>query len=265
MEKVAAQRVDGKVFVVTGGTQGIGEAVARYLASHGAAGLVICGRNEKRGQSVAADLTAAGAKAVFVQGELERVEDCRLIVPRCDEEFGQLDGLVNAAANTNRGGLENTTVDFWDKVMATNLRAPFLLIQEASRVMKREGRGGSIVNILSMLSHGGPPKLTTYSTSKGGLATLTKSAAIALRPDRIRVNGLNIGWTATPNEDVIQRGEGQPENWLELADAKVPFGRIARPKDVAGVTGFLLSDAAEMVTGSLIDFDQHVMGDYPDW
>ena len=265
MRDTAIHRLAGKVIIVTGGTQGLGEGIARHLADLGAAGLVICGRNEKRGQAVAADLTAAGSRAVFVQGDLEQVEDCRRVVSRCDEEFGRLDGLVNAAANTNRGTLDSTTVEFWDKIMATNVRAPFILVQEAARVMKREKRGGSIVNILSMVSYGGQTHLMPYSVSKGALATLTKNAAIWLRRDRIRVNGLNIGWTATPAEHVIQTGEGQPENWLELADAKMPFGRISRPKDVAGITGYLLSDAAEVMTGSLVDFDQYVMGHLPGW
>ena len=265
MADTARHRLDGKVIIITGGTQGLGEGIARHLADLGAAGLVVCGRNEKRGQAVAADLAKAGSRAVFVPGDLERVEDCRRIIPRCDEEFGRLDGLVNAAANTNRGTLDNTSVEFWDKIMATNVRAPFILIQEAARVMKREKRGGSIVNILSMVSYCGQTHLMPYSVSKGALATLTKNAAVGLRPDRIRVNGLNIGWTATPAEDVIQRGEGQPENWLELADAKMPLGRLSRPSDIAGITGYLLSDAAEIMTGSLVDFDQYVMGHLPGW
>jgi NAD(P)-dependent dehydrogenase (short-subunit alcohol dehydrogenase family) len=184
------------------------------------------------------------------------------VVQQADEVFGRIDGLVNAAALTARGTLEDTTVELWDKMFAINTRAPFILMQEAVRVMKRLGQGGSIVNILSMAAHGGQPKLTPYSVSKGALATLTKNAANALRYDRIRVNGLNIGWMATPNEHLVQRKEGQPEDWLERADARMPFKRILRPRDVAGLTAYLLSDEAELMTGALIDFDQYVMGIY---
>ncbi len=153
-------------------------------------------------------------------------------------------------------------MEHWDKLMAINLRAPFLLMQDAVRIMQRERRGGSIINILSMSAHGGTPNLTPYSVSKGALGTLTRNAANSQRKHRIRVNALNIGWMATPAEDSVQRMEGQPEDWLVAADKSAPFGRILRPGDVARMTVYLLSDSAEMMTGALIDFDQHVMGIY---
>ena len=133
-------------------------------------------------------------------------------------------------------------------------------MQESVRLMKRAGKGGSIVNILSVSAHGGQAKLTPYSVSKGALATLTKNAGHSLMPDRIRVNGINVGWMATPNEHVVQKSEGQPDNWLEIAEANMPYGRILRPNDIAGLVTYLLSDAAEMMNGALIDYDQHVMG-----
>jgi NAD(P)-dependent dehydrogenase (short-subunit alcohol dehydrogenase family) len=113
-----------------------------------------------------------------------------------------------------------------------------------------------------MASHGGEPVLTAYSASKGALATLTRNAGYQLQPDRIRVNGLNIGWTATEGEDRVQAATGQPVGWLEDADASRPFGRLLRPEDIAPMVTYLLSDAAQMVTGSVIDFDQTVHGPY---
>ena len=252
--------VNKKIIVVTGGTQGLGEGIARHLAENGAEGLVICGRNQERGASVAAELTTAGCQVLYVPCDLEA--DCRNVIHACDAKFGRLDGLVNAAGVTTRGTLDDTTVELWDQIFAVNARAPFILMQEAVRVMKREGKGGSIVNILSMSAHGGQPFITAYCASKGALATLTKNAAHALRFDHIRVNGLNIGWTATTNEHATQIAMGKPENWLELAEPNLPFKRLLRPEDVAGITSYLLSDAAEMMTGSLIDFDQHVIGNY---
>ncbi|MBI5929726.1 MAG: SDR family oxidoreductase [Chloroflexi bacterium] len=251
-----------KVIVVTGGTQGLGEGIARHLAGLEVEGLVICGRNQERGQQVAAELEQAGCKAIYVPTDLEKEADCRRVIQVCDEQFGRVDGLVNAAGVTTRGTLEDTSVELWDQIFAVNTRAPFILMQEAVRVMKREGHGGSIVNILSMSAHGGQPFITAYCASKGALATLTKNAAHALRFDHIRVNGLNIGWTYTTNEHAVQMAMGKPENWLEQAEAKVPFKRILRPRDVAGITAYLLSDESEMMTGSLIDFDQHVIGNY---
>lgn len=255
-------KLKDKVVIVTGGTQGLGEGIARYLVEAGAAGLVICGRNVDAGQKVADELTQSGCQSLFVQADLASEADCRQVVWACDEHFGRVDGLVNAAGVTTRGTLEDTSVELWDYIFAVNTRAPFILMQESVRVMRREQRGGSIVNILSMSSYAGQPFITAYCASKGALATLTKNAAHALRFDRIRVNGLNIGWMSTPNEDKVQKAMGKPANWLELAEAEQPFKRILRPRDVAMLTGYLLSDGAEMMTGSIIDFDQNVMGGY---
>ena len=128
--------------------------------------------------------------------------------------------------------------------------------------MMRAGGGGSVVNIITMASHGGEPVLMAYSASKGALATLTRNVGYSLQPDRIRVNGLNIGWTATEGEHGVQTGVGQPRDWLAAADASRPLGRLLRPEDIAPMVTYLLSDAAAMVTGSVIDFDQTVHGPY---
>jgi NAD(P)-dependent dehydrogenase (short-subunit alcohol dehydrogenase family) len=197
-----------------------------------------------------------------VPADLVHEEECRQVVRRCDQQFGRLDGLVNAAGITDRGGLEDTSVALWDLLFAVNVRAPFILMQEAVRVMKREGRGGSIVNVVSRSSHGGQPYLTGYSASKGALATLTRNAAHALRSARIRVNGINLGWTYTDHEQVVQEAMGQPRDWLQAVDAQQPLGRLLRPQDVAYLAAYLLSDESALMTGSLIDLDQNVMGAY---
>jgi NAD(P)-dependent dehydrogenase (short-subunit alcohol dehydrogenase family) len=126
--------------------------------------------------------------------------------------------------------------------------------------MKREKKGGSIVNIISDTSHGGAPYIMAYSASKGALATLTKNNAHALRFDKIRVNGINMSWTLTPHEDQVQKRMGMGDNWLEKAESRQPFGRILRPADVAYLAAYLLGDQSEMMTGSLIDLNQNVIG-----
>jgi NAD(P)-dependent dehydrogenase (short-subunit alcohol dehydrogenase family) len=260
MNQANPKKLGRGVFVVTGGTQGLGEAIAMHLAELGAAAVVICGRNEEKGRKVEAALSAAGTSGLYIQADLLKVVDCRRVIAACDDRFGSLSGLVNAGASTARGTIVDTTVDDWDKMMALNLRAPFILMQESIKIMKREGKGGSIVNILSVSAHGGQPKLTAYCTSKGALLTLTKNVAHAVRDDHIRVNGLNIGWMATPGEHKIQKAEGAPDNWLEIADGQAPFGRILRPHEVARLVAFLLSSDGEMMTGSAIDYDQMVIG-----
>ena len=220
-------RLDGRVYIVTGSTQGLGEAMVLDLAEHGARGLVITGRNEERGRAVVDALKKKGAEAIFVGGELADVSTCRAIAAACDERFGRIDGLVNAAGITDRGNIENTTPELFDRLIAVNTKAPFFLMQECVRRMKRDHRPGSIVNIASMSAHGGQPFLTPYSTSKGALVIMTKNVAHALRKDRIRANVINLGWTDTPAEHVIQKKEGAPDNWLERAEARQPFGRLA--------------------------------------
>jgi NAD(P)-dependent dehydrogenase (short-subunit alcohol dehydrogenase family) len=257
----ATQRLDGRVVVVTGATQGVGAAIARRVARLGAAGLVISGRDAARGEAVRAELEALGPEAVFVAAELADPDACRAVIAVADERFGRLDGLVNAAGLSTRGTLDDTTVELWDTLFAVNARAPFVLTQEAARIMRREGRGGSVVNIITMASHGGEPVLMAYAASKAALAAFTRNAGYALQPDRIRVNGLNIGWTATEGEHRVQTGVGQPEDWRAAADASRPFGRLLSPDDdLAPMVTHLLSDAASMVTGSVIDFDQTVHG-----
>jgi len=253
-------KLSGEVVIVTGGTQGLGEGIAYHLAALGVDGLVICGRNQDGGERVAAALNQSGCPSSYIRADLAREEDCRRVVQACDTRFGRVNGLVNAAGITTRGTLEDTTVRLWNNIFAVNVRAPFILTQEAVRIMKRENIRGSIVNILSDYSYGGAPEHMAYSASKGALAILTKNVAHALRFDRIRVNGINMGWTYTVGEDALQRSTGQPDNWLELAEIQLPFRRLLRPTDIAALTAYLLSMDAEMMTGSLIDLTEKVMG-----
>ena len=255
-------RVDGKVVLVTGGTQGVGEAIAREAAASGAKGLCITGREAARGAKVAKDLEAKGCPTLFVTADLADADACRTVAARAWERFGVVDGLVNAAGLTDRGTIEDTSVELWDKLFDVNARAPFILMQEHVRRLQAAKRPGSIVNIITRSSHGGQPFLTAYSSSKGALAILTKNVAHAVRNHRIRVNGLNIGWTETPGEHAIQKRDGKPADWLQRAEPSQPFGRLIKTHDVAVAAVYLLSDASEMMTGALIDFDQNVMGAY---
>ena len=263
MNASAPRQLDGKVAVVTGGTQGLGEAVARLFAERGAAGLVICGRQAAKGEAVASELTQGGCRTVFVRADLARVEDARAVAAAADRAFGRVDALVNAAGITDRGTIFDTTPELFDRMVAVNVRAPFFLMQDAARIMRREGIEGAIVNNLSMSAHGGQPFLAAYSLSKGALATLTKNAAFGLMPWRIRVNGLAVGWMSTPGEDAIMRREhGATDGWLERASAGQPFGRLIDPAEVARACAYLVSAESGLMTGAVVDFDQSVLGCY---
>jgi NAD(P)-dependent dehydrogenase (short-subunit alcohol dehydrogenase family) len=255
--------LQGKVAIVTGGTQGLGAAIAHLLAERGALGVVICGRNTAKGTAQAAQLNALGTQALYVQADLEQVEDCRRVVQQADARFGRVDILVNAAALTDRGTILDTDPTLFDRMFAVNVRAPFFLMQEAIRVMRREGIEGSIVNIGSMSALAGQPFIAAYCASKGALATLTRNTAYGLLRNRIRVNGLNIGWMASEGEDRIQREFHQADaDWLEKAAAAQPNGRLIDPKEVARAVAFLCSAESGLMTGSVIEYDQSVWGGY---
>ncbi len=251
-----------QVALVTGSTQGLGEAIARGLiAEQMIGGLVICGRSEDRGRPLADELTALGCRTEFVPSDLARVEDCQRVIAAAREKFGRIDYLVNSAATSERGTILDSSPELFDRIVALNVRAPFFLMQGAIRLMLERKTPGAIVNILSTSSHGGQPFLTPYSMSKGALVTLTKNVANAVLRDRIRVNGLNLGWMDTPGETAIQKRFHQAaDDWLEKAEREQPLGRLVKPAEVARVVAFLLSERAGLMTGAIIDFDQHVLG-----
>jgi NAD(P)-dependent dehydrogenase (short-subunit alcohol dehydrogenase family) len=257
---------DGKVAVVTGGAQGLGAAVAALLAQRGARGIVICARSKDKGEAKARELSdASGTQVHFVAADLSRVDDCRALIAAADAQFGRIDVLVNAAASTDRGTILDTDPELFDRMFATNVRAPFFLMQEVISVMKRERIEGSIVNICSMSALAGQPFIAAYCASKGALATLTQNTAYALLRNRIRVNGLNLGWMASDGEDRIQRTyHGADEAWLTQAAASQPFGRLIDPKEAARAVAFLASDESGLMTGSMVNFDQSIWGAYDD-
>lgn len=253
--------MDGKTAVITGSTQGLGEAIAHMFADRGASQMVICGRNVKNGARVKADLEAKKVKTVFVEADLLKMADVRKVIAACDASFGKIDALVNAAALTDRGSIWDTSEQRYDELFDANVKAPFFLMQDALHLMKKSKTSGSIVNILSMSGHGGQDFLTAYSASKGALAVITKNVAWTVMRYRIRVNGLNIGWMDTPGEDRIMKAYHAAEpGWLEKAEAARPFGRLLKPDEVARTVAYLSSEESGLMTGSIIDFDQQVRG-----
>lgn len=253
--------MDGRFALVTGASQGLGAAVARRLAGAGAVGIVTLGRNETRGRAVAEAISAeTGVPVLFVRAELGSVEDCRRAVAEADRLFGTLHVLVNAGASTDRGTILDTSPERFDEMIAVNLRGPFFLMQDAVRLMIRDGVDGAIVNIGSTSAHAGQPFLAAYSTSKGALATLTRNTAFALLKNRIRVNQLDIGWMASDHERALQREETGDPGWEEKAAARLPQGRLITPEEVARAVCFLASPESGLMTGAVVRYDQSVLG-----
>ena len=256
-------RIDGKVAVVTGGTQGLGAAIAHLFARQGAAGLAIIGRDLEKGRRKAARITqATGVDVDMIAADLVNIKDVQGIIPAIDAKFGRVDILVNAAGLTERGNLLNTTPELFDAIFAVNMRAPFFLMQDAVKVMEREGNGGRIINIGSTSSRAGQPFIAPYCASKAALSTLTRSAGYALMRNRVHVNQLDIGWMASDHERQLQLEETGDPDWEAKAGARLPFGRLLDPQEVARAVLFLASGDSGMMTGSVIHYDQSVWGGY---
>ncbi|MCU4652800.1 SDR family oxidoreductase [Roseibacterium sp. SDUM158016] len=245
--------LDGMVVIVTGAARGIGAAIARQAAEAGAEALVLVDRDPVTFdlpcpvETVTTDLALPDAPKDVVAAALAR--------------FGRIDGLVNAAGLTTRAGYGDATVELWNRMFSVNTRAPFFLMDGAIADMKRRGQPGSIVNILSMNAHCGQPDLAVYSATKGALLTLTKNAAHAHMADRIRVNGINLGWADTETERHLHAVTlGRGEGWLDARAAETPLGRLISPEDCARQAVWMLSPASAPMTGICLDLEQTVTG-----
>lgn len=253
----------GKVAVITGGAQGIGEATARLLAGRGAAGIVVTDRQAELGEAVAQSLTAAGTRAIFVAADLADPAAVARVIPAAEAAFGRVDLLANIAGLTDRGTILDTDQALFDRMLAVNVRAPFFLMQDAIGLMQRQRTEGTIVNILSVNAYVGAANLAAYSASKAALLNLTKNTANAVNALRIRVNGIMLGWVDTPGEhETLRKFHGAEPGWLEEAEAARPFGRLLKPEDVARVIAFLGGPESAPMTGSVVDYEQTVFGGY---
>ena len=250
-----------RVALITGGAQGLGAAIAKRYLQDGFAGVVLVDRNEPRLAKEAQSLKGFG-KVSALTADLRDDATPGKAVDLALNTFGRLDVLVNAAGNTERCGVADASVEAYHRLFDVNVKAPLFLMQKASAAMSKSD-GGVIINIGSMLSHGGPPQIGIYSASKAALVGLTRNAANAFKGQGIRVFCINLGWTNTEGEHHLQTSHHkQPANWAELLGKKVPFGRLISPDDVAGLCAFLVSPPAQMMTGAVIDYEQMPVGTY---
>ncbi|MFK8022460.1 MAG: SDR family oxidoreductase [Ilumatobacter sp.] len=249
------------ITIVNGGSQGLGEAVARRLVEDGSTGLLLTGRSTERGDALAEELSQLGTPTSFVTADVADPDAPGRVIAACEEAFGRVDNLVNVAALTTRSSVLDESVDHFDAMMAVNVRAPYFLSQAVARSIVERGGSGGIVNVGSTSGYGGQPRLASYSMSKAALAVMTKNLAYSLMRHRIRVNQVNPGWMDTESEHRIQMSEeGAPEDWLVHAEAVQPVGRLVKPWEVANLIAFCLSDASGLLTGNVIDVDQTVLG-----
>jgi len=247
-------RLEGKVALVTGSTQGLGAAVARLFVREGAR-VMLSGRSRAKGEALAREL---GAAARFQRSDLTRVKDCRNLVEVTLAAFSGIDVLVNSAADTNRSTLEDFTPELFDRQLHLNLRAPLLLAQAALPSLRE--RGGVVINIGSVNAYMGEPRLLVYAATKGALETASRNLANALKYARVRVVCLNVGWMDTEGERAIMTKLGHPADFLESAGRRLPLGRQLRPEEVAEACLFFASSEGAAFSGTVVELEQFPVG-----
>lgn len=250
----------GKTVIITGSTQGIGEALARLCAQRGA-NVLIHGRDEERGRCVA---EAIGKAAVYHRDDLEDAHAAERIVHAAVAAFGRIDALVNNAALVARDTLESVSAAAFDRVMAINVRAPLLLIQAALDHLT--SARGCVLNIGSVNGYCGEGNLLLYSVSKGALMTLSRNLGDHLHTKRqVRVNHLNVGWVLTESEKRHKIADGLPPDWHDhLPRELAPTGRILQPDEVAAMAVHWIGDETASISGSVVDLEQYpVIGRVP--
>ena len=238
----------GRVAIVTGGSRGIGAAVAASLAEHGAA-VVVSGRDADRLERAVKELERAGATAVGVVADAASREDAERLTDTARQRFGRIDVLVNNAGITRDGLLVRMKDEDWDRVMEVNLRGAFVMTRAVAKVMVRQ-KSGRIVNVASAAGAMGNAGQTNYSAAKAGLIGFTKAAARELAHWHILVNAVAPGLIETDMSAAV------PEAARQALLAQVPLGRIGTAREVAEVVRFLAEDGAAYVTGQVF----HVNG-----
>jgi 3-oxoacyl-[acyl-carrier protein] reductase len=241
--------IDGAVAIVTGGTRGIGLAVAAWLVEHGAS-VVISGRDADRLNLAVKELTKDGASVAGLEADVTKRDDADRLVETARERFGRLDILINNAGITRDGLVIRMKDEDWDRVLETNLKGAFLMTRSAAKAMVRAKRGGRIINIASTAGVMGNAGQANYSAAKAGLIGLTKSTARELAHWGILVNAVAPGLIETDMAAAL------PAEARDALLAQVPLKRIGTAREVAEMVGFLAGDGAAYVTGQVF----HVNG-----
>ncbi|OLL33155.1 3-oxoacyl-ACP reductase [Burkholderia sp. SRS-W-2-2016] len=246
-------RLTGKTAIVTGGGSGFGEGIAKTFAREGA-NVVVNDLNGPAAERVASEIALAGGKAIAVAGNIAQRDDWRTLRDAAIEDFGSVQIVVNNAGTTHRNKpvLDVTEAEF-DRVYAVNVKSIYWSVQEFVPYFREQG-GGSFINIASTAGVRPRPGLVWYNGSKGAVIVASKSLAVELGPDRIRVNCVNpvIGETALLSE--FMGVEDTPQNRQKFL-AGIPLGRFSTPQDIANAALYLASDEAEFITGVCLEVD----------
>jgi NAD(P)-dependent dehydrogenase (short-subunit alcohol dehydrogenase family) len=245
--------LQGKVALITGGASGIGRATAVLFAREGAA-VAVTDLNQKAGNEVVAEITKNGGRAIFEPADVTLASDCQRVVQRATADLGPINVLFNNAGIIRRASVVELSEEDWDRVMAVNVKAIYLMCREIIPIMVKNG-GGSIINTASGWGLAGGSRAAVYCASKGAVVLLTKAMALDHGPQKIRVNCICPGDTDTAmlRDEAQQLGESEGRF---LADsAKRPLGRLGKPEEIAQAVLYLASDASSFVTGTALVVD----------
>ncbi|MDE1835424.1 MAG: SDR family oxidoreductase [Euryarchaeota archaeon] len=240
----------GRAAIVTGSSMGIGEGIVRRLAAQGAS-VVVADIEEAKGKALAAELSKSGARSLFVKTDVRQVAQIRKLVEAAVKEFGQVDILVNNAGIFPFAPALDVSEELWDRVMGVNLRGSFFLAQAVAQQMKKQGKGGAIVNMASIDALHPTGQLSPYDASKGGLRMVTRSLALEWAPFGVRVNAIAPGSIATPGASAATAAPPGTDlsKLMEHFLSRIPLRRMGEPDDIARAALFLVSPAASYVTG----------------
>lgn len=247
------KRLDGKVAIITGAATGIGKAAALLFAQEGAR-VIVADVDDDNGDQVVAQIRLTGGEAIFVHASVVEPADVDRLMQTVKETFGRLDILYNNAAVNYFGKITATSVEDWERVMAVNVKGVYLCCRAAIPLMQESG-GGSIINTGSSASLVGLRNLAVYTASKGAVLQLTKNLALDYAADRIRVNALCPGVTATEMTLKMIASAPDPQAARARYDSGRPLGRMAEPLEIAWAALFLASDESSYMTGAHLSVD----------
>ena len=244
-------RLKDKAIIITGGTSGIGAAIATAAIREGAK-VLVHGINEEEGRATVEKL---GANAVLCIADLEEDSAPEIIVSSALKAFGKIDGVVNNAAMFGGTNISEQELENFQRMMQINLTAPLFLIKAAFEELKKVG--GCVLNIGSINAHAGESKLLAYSISKGGMQTMTRNLANANGVHGVRVNQINPGWVLTDREYKDKIAVGLKPSWpQDLTRVEIPTGVMTTPEQMGEAAIYWLSDESKPFTGSIVDLEQ---------
>lgn len=244
-------RLKGKVAVVSGGTDGIGAAVARRFAAEGAMVAVSYAHNTERAEAILAELRSTGVRAEAFRGDWSRIDQIESAIEQISQRFGAVDILVNNAGSFRTVSIEDTTEAIWDEQLDLNLKGLFFAIRAVVPQMKQRG-SGKIINMCSIAGIGAFPNCPAYCASKGGVLNLTRAAACELSPFGINVNGIAPGNVETAINAHVRADPGYVKSMARMTPSGIAF---LQPDDIAGTAVYLASEDAALVHGATVVVD----------